>query len=87
MRYGLCRKYCACAQDCHKVCIIRFLSLSFNVAKFLGFLWVTFLCYTSLTPCAQEVRESRRRHEQRIVEVDSGVRQDYEFKLAQALQV
>lgn len=61
--------------------------LYFNVARFLGFLWVTFLCYTSLTSCAQEVRESRRRHEQRIVEVDSGVRQDYEFKLAQALQV
>lgn len=37
--------------------------------------------------CVQEVRESRRRKEQRIVEVDSGVRQDYEFKLAQALQV
>lgn len=35
----------------------------------------------------QEVRESRRQQEQRIVEVDSGVRQDYEFKLAQALQV
>ncbi|XP_018539803.1 lamin-B2, partial [Lates calcarifer] len=35
----------------------------------------------------EEVRESRRRQEQRIVEVDSGVRQDYEFKLAQALQV
>uniref|UniRef100_A0A7N8WMM8 Lamin B2 n=1 Tax=Mastacembelus armatus TaxID=205130 RepID=A0A7N8WMM8_9TELE len=34
----------------------------------------------------QEVHESRRRQEQRIVEVDSGVRQDYEFKLAQALQ-
>lgn len=34
----------------------------------------------------EEVRESRRRHEQRIVEVDSGVRHDYEFKLAQALQ-
>ncbi|KAM6921085.1 lamin-B2 [Xenentodon cancila] len=34
----------------------------------------------------EEVRESRRRREQRIVEVDSGVRQDYEFKLAQALQ-
>ncbi|XP_040896162.1 lamin-B2 [Toxotes jaculatrix] len=34
----------------------------------------------------EEVRESRRRQEQRIVEVDSGVRQDYEFKLAQALQ-
>lgn len=34
----------------------------------------------------QEVLESRRRQEQRIVEVDSGVRQDYEFKLAQALQ-
>ncbi|XP_061680147.1 lamin-B2-like isoform X3 [Syngnathoides biaculeatus] len=33
-----------------------------------------------------EVRESRRRHEQRIVEVDSGARQDYEFKPAQALQ-
>lgn len=35
----------------------------------------------------QEVRESRRIQEQRIVEVDSGVRRDYEFKLAQALQV
>uniref|UniRef100_A0A8C4ZDA1 Lamin B2 n=1 Tax=Gadus morhua TaxID=8049 RepID=A0A8C4ZDA1_GADMO len=34
----------------------------------------------------EEVRGSRRRQEQRIVEVDSGVRQDYEFKLAQALQ-
>uniref|UniRef100_A0A3B3ZH82 Uncharacterized protein n=1 Tax=Periophthalmus magnuspinnatus TaxID=409849 RepID=A0A3B3ZH82_9GOBI len=35
----------------------------------------------------EQVRlESRRRQEQRIVEVDSGVRQDYEFKLAQALQ-
>ncbi|KAK2815973.1 hypothetical protein Q5P01_026440 [Channa striata] len=34
----------------------------------------------------EEVQESRRRQEQRIVEVDSGVRQDYEFKLAQALQ-
>ncbi|XP_077572491.1 lamin-B2 isoform X2 [Stigmatopora nigra] len=34
----------------------------------------------------EEVRESRRRQEQRIVEVDSGVRMDYEFKLAQALQ-
>lgn len=35
----------------------------------------------------QEVRESRRVQEHRIVEVDSGVRRDYEFKLAQALQV
>ncbi|XP_072294642.1 lamin-B2 [Eucyclogobius newberryi] len=34
----------------------------------------------------QEVLESRRRQEHRIVEVDSGVRQDYESKLAQALQ-
>ncbi|XP_028258824.1 lamin-B2 [Parambassis ranga] len=34
----------------------------------------------------EEVRESRRRQEQRIVEVDSGVRQDYEVQLAQALQ-
>ncbi|KAG7276101.1 hypothetical protein CRUP_026189 [Coryphaenoides rupestris] len=34
----------------------------------------------------EEVRGSRRRHEQRIVEVDSGTRQDYEFKLAGALQ-
>ena len=46
-----------------------------------------FLPVVHLSPCVQEVRESRRRQEQRIVEVDSGVRQDYEFKLAQALQV
>lgn len=43
--------------------------------------------HSHLCPCVQEVRESRRRQEQRIVEVDSGVRQDYEFKLSQALQV
>ncbi|XP_041862268.1 lamin-B2 [Melanotaenia boesemani] len=34
----------------------------------------------------EEMRESRHRQEQRIVEVDSGVRQDYELKLGQALQ-
>lgn len=34
----------------------------------------------------EEVRETRRRHEKRMVEVDSGAKQDYEFKLAQALQ-
>ncbi|XP_010771730.1 lamin-B2 [Notothenia coriiceps] len=34
----------------------------------------------------EEVRGSRRRKEHRTVEVDSGVKQDYEFKLAQALQ-
>lgn len=34
----------------------------------------------------EEVRETRRRHDKRMVEVDSGMQQDYEFKLAQALQ-
>ncbi len=34
----------------------------------------------------QEVRETRQRREKRMVEVDSGIQQDYEFKLAQALQ-
>uniref|UniRef100_A0A8B9HPD0 Lamin B2 n=1 Tax=Astyanax mexicanus TaxID=7994 RepID=A0A8B9HPD0_ASTMX len=34
----------------------------------------------------EEVRETRRRHEKRMVEVDSGAKQDYEFKLSQALQ-
>ncbi|XP_073700199.1 lamin-B2 [Garra rufa] len=34
----------------------------------------------------EEVRETRRRKERRMVEVDSGIQQDYEFKLAQALQ-
>ncbi|KAI5626570.1 lamin-B2 [Silurus asotus] len=34
----------------------------------------------------EEVRESRKRHERRTVEVDSGVKQDYEHKLTQALQ-
>lgn len=35
---------------------------------------------------SQEVRETRRRHEKRMVEVDSGTKQDYDYKLAQALQ-
>ncbi|XP_077082030.1 lamin-B2 [Siphateles boraxobius] len=34
----------------------------------------------------EEVRETRRRQEKRVVEVDSGLQQDYEFKLGQALQ-
>ncbi|XP_039622992.1 lamin-B2 [Polypterus senegalus] len=34
----------------------------------------------------EEVRETRRRHEKRLVEVDSGRQQEYEFKLAEALQ-
>lgn len=34
----------------------------------------------------EEVRETRQRREKRMVEVDSGIQQDYEFKLAQALQ-
>lgn len=34
---------------------------------------------------AQEVRETRRRHERRLVEVDSSRQQEYDFKMAQAL--
>ncbi|MBN3303006.1 LMNB2 protein, partial [Amia calva] len=34
----------------------------------------------------EEVRETRRHREKRMVEVDTGKHQDYEFKLAQALQ-
>ncbi|KAG7327490.1 hypothetical protein KOW79_009096 [Hemibagrus wyckioides] len=34
----------------------------------------------------EEVRETRKRHEKRMVEVDAGAKQDYEYKLAQALQ-
>ncbi|XP_055463731.1 lamin-B2 isoform X2 [Psammomys obesus] len=34
----------------------------------------------------QEVRETRRRHEQRLVEVDSSRQQEYDFKMAQALE-
>ncbi|XP_051550656.1 lamin-B2-like [Myxocyprinus asiaticus] len=34
----------------------------------------------------EEVRETRRHREKRMVEVDTGTQQDYEFKLMQALQ-
>lgn len=34
---------------------------------------------------AQEVRETRRRHERRLVEVDSSRQQEYDFRMAQAL--
>lgn len=33
----------------------------------------------------QELRESKRRHESRIVEIDSGRQQEFESKLADAL--
>ncbi|KAF3829629.1 hypothetical protein GH733_003893, partial [Mirounga leonina] len=35
---------------------------------------------------AQEVRETRRRHERRLVEVDSSRQQEYDFRMAQALE-
>uniref|UniRef100_A0A8C8SNS2 Lamin-B2 n=1 Tax=Pelusios castaneus TaxID=367368 RepID=A0A8C8SNS2_9SAUR len=34
----------------------------------------------------EEVRETRKRQERRLVEIDSGHQQEYEFKMAQALQ-
>uniref|UniRef100_G3THW6 Lamin-B2 n=1 Tax=Loxodonta africana TaxID=9785 RepID=G3THW6_LOXAF len=34
----------------------------------------------------EEVRETRRRHERQLVEVDSSRQQDYDFKMAQALE-
>lgn len=33
----------------------------------------------------QELRESRRRHESRVLEIDGGRQQDFESKLAEAL--
>ncbi len=33
----------------------------------------------------QELRESKRRHESRMVEIDSGRQQEFESKLAEAL--
>ncbi|XP_004632795.1 lamin-B2 isoform X1 [Octodon degus] len=36
--------------------------------------------------CEEEVRETRRRHERRLVEVDSSRQQEYDFKMAQALE-
>ncbi|KAL0171836.1 hypothetical protein M9458_032147, partial [Cirrhinus mrigala] len=33
----------------------------------------------------EELRESKRRHESRVVEIDSGRQQEYESKLAEAL--
>lgn len=36
--------------------------------------------------CApQEVKEARQRYETRLVEVDSGRKEEYEYKLSQAL--
>ena len=35
--------------------------------------------------CLQELRESKRRHESRMVEIDSGRQIDYESKLSEAL--
>lgn len=41
----------------------------------------TLFCSTN----PQEIKDTRRRHETRLVEVDSGHQMEYEFKLAQAL--
>lgn len=39
----------------------------------------------SFPPPPQEINETRRKHETRLVEVDSGRQIEYEYKLAQAL--
>ncbi len=44
-----------------------------------------FLCYSKLLSFFQEFRESKRRHESRMVEIDGGRQQDYESKLSEAL--
>ena len=36
--------------------------------------------------CAQEIRETRKRHEHRLVEVDMSRQQEYESKISQALE-
>lgn len=46
----------------------------------------TFLLTGLLACVLQEVRETRRRHERRLVEVDSSRQQEYDFKVAQALE-
>lgn len=48
-------------------------------------LFITFLTSATVRPCVQELRESRRRHESRILEIDGGRQQDFESKLAEAL--
>lgn len=35
--------------------------------------------------CVQEVKEARQRYETRLVEVDSGRKQEYEYKLTEGL--
>lgn len=43
-------------------------------------------CSTSTTVlCVQELRESKRRHESRMVEIDGGRQLEFESKLAEAL--
>lgn len=39
-----------------------------------------------LPRCPQELRETKRRHETRLVEIDSGQQRDFESRLADALQ-
>nr|XP_042123092.1 lamin-B2 isoform X2 [Peromyscus maniculatus bairdii] len=41
---------------------------------------------TAVWGARKEVRETRRRHERRLVEVDSSRQQEYDFKMAQALE-
>lgn len=47
-------------------------------------------CHPQLTPCPlprpQELRETKRRHETRLVEIDNGRQQEFESKLSEALQ-
>lgn len=47
-------------------------------------LWSALL-FINLSIHVQELRESKRRHESRMVEIDSGRQQDFESKLAEAL--
>ncbi|XP_042833616.1 lamin-B2 isoform X1 [Panthera tigris] len=48
--------------------------------------WRGVLRQASVRGAVTEVRETRRRHERRLVEVDSSRQQEYDFKMAQALE-
>lgn len=54
--------------------------------SFVPAFWSPFNLGLCLNGFAQEVRETRKRHERQLVEVDSGHQQDYQSKMAQALE-
>lgn len=59
--------------------------MSHYISKYNATLYIVFEMNIMPLPILEELRETKRRHESRVVELDNGHQQEFESKLSEAL--